>query len=363
MAATPLEADIRARIGSQGPVTVADYMALCLADARHGYYVTRDPFGARGDFVTAPEVSQMFGELVGVWIATVWQQMGSPTPVHLVELGPGRGTLMGDALRALKVVPALLEAARLHLVEISPVLKAKQQETLRGVAPPVAWHASLEAVPEGPAIVIANEFFDALPVHQVVKTADGWRERCVGTDGGKLIFTPGAPAAGLEAQLPPSARDAPEGAIFEWRDDGAANALGRRIAREGGAALVIDYGHAESAPGDTLQALGRHAFADPLASPGELDLTAHVDFEALIRVATSAGAAAFGPITQRELLQRLGIDTRAAKLKEKASPDAAARFDAALVRLTGTGAAEMGALFKAVAFAHPALGAPAAFAH
>ena len=151
MAATALEADIRARIASQGPIPVADYMALCLADPQHGYYVTRDPFGARGDFVTAPDVSQMFGELIGIWIATVWQQMGSPARVNIVELGPGRGTLMSDALRALKVAPALLEAARVHLVEISPVLKTKQQEALRGVAPPVSWHASLEAVPEGPA--------------------------------------------------------------------------------------------------------------------------------------------------------------------------------------------------------------------
>ena len=290
----------------------------------------------------------------------VWQQMGSPARVRIVELGPGRGTLMSDALRALKVVPALLEAARVHLVEISPVLKAKQQETLRGVAPPVTWHASLQAVPEGPAILIANEFFDALPVHQAVKTAHGWHERCVGTDGVKLIFTSGKPVA---KPLPSSTRDAPEGAIFEWRDDGAAIALGRRIARDGGAALVIDYGHAQSAPGETLQALGRHAFADPLAAPGELDLTAHVDFEAFVRAVTSAGAAAFGPITQAELLYGLGIEARAAKLKAHAAPDAAARIDAALARLTGMDAAEMGALFKAVAFAQPALGAPAAFAH
>ena len=362
MAATPPETEIRARIAARGPIPVAEYMALCLADPQHGYYMTRDPFGARGDFVTAPEVSQMFGELIGVWIAAVWQHMGAPAPVHIVELGPGRGTLMSDALRVLKVMPDLLAAARVHLIEISPALKAKQQETLRGAAAPVAWHAALDEVPQGPAIVVANEFFDALPVHQAVKTAAGWRERCVGLDAGKLIFTPGEPVAGLDGRLPAAAGNAPEGAIVEWRDDDAAIALGQRLVRDGGAALVIDYGHATSAIGDTLQALGRHAFADPLATPGELDLTAHVDFAALIRAATSAGAAAFGPITQGELLHRLGIDARAAKLKEKASPDAAARIDVALARLTGTGATEMGALFKAVAFAHPALGAPAAFA-
>lgn len=358
---TPLETAIRARIQAQGPVTVAAYMAMCLADPQHGYYVTRDPLGARGDFVTAPEVSQMFGELIGVWIAAVWRQMGSPPAVHIVELGPGRGTLISDALRAMKVVPALLAAARVRLIEISPVLTAKQQETLRGAAAPVSWHASLDDVPSGPAIVVANEFFDALPVHQAVKTAGGWRERCVGVDGGTLIFTADEEVAGLEARLPSSARNAPEGDIFEWRDDDHATALGRRIARDGGAALVIDYGHARSAVGDTLQAVGRHAFADPLATPGELDLTAHVDFEALIRAVNSSGGKAFGPITQAELLRRLGVDARAAKLKEKALPETAARIDAALARLTGTGRNEMGALFKAAAFAHPALGAPAAF--
>ncbi|MGN6570756.1 MAG: class I SAM-dependent methyltransferase [Pseudolabrys sp.] len=361
MPRTPIETQIRARIATQGPLPVADYMAMCLADPQHGYYVTRDPLGARGDFVTAPEVSQMFGELIGVWIASVWQQMGAPRGVRIVELGPGRGTLMSDALRALKVMPALLETASVRLVEISLALKAKQQESLRGVAPPVSWHASLDDVPDGPAIVIANEFFDALPVHQAVKTPTGWCTRCVGVAADTLIFVAGAPVDGLDTRLPASARNAPENSIFEWRDDDAATALGRRLARQGGAALVIDYGHAASAVGDTLQALGRHAFADPLATPGELDLTAHVDFEALMRAAASGGAAAFGPITQGELLQRLGIATRAAKLKEKASADAAARIDAALARLTAAGRSGMGALFKAAAFAHPALGAPAAF--
>jgi len=361
MAAAPLEAGIRARIAAQGPISVADYMALCLADPRHGYYMTRDPFGARGDFTTAPEISQMFGELIGVWMAAVWQQMGAPKGVRLVELGPGRGTLMSDALRAAKVMSGFLDAASVHLVEISPALTAKQRETLRGAAAPVSWHASLDAVPEGPAIIVANEFFDALPVHQAVKTARGWRERRVGLDGEKLIFTPGEAAIDLDSRLPPSARDAPDGAIFEWRDDDVARMLGKRLAQQGGAALVIDYGHAQSAAGDTLQALGRHAYADPLATPGELDLTAHVDFEALARAATSAGAAAFGPLTQGDLLRRLGIETRAGKLKAKASGDAAGRIDAALARLTGAGRADMGSLFKAVALAHPALGAPPAF--
>ena len=202
---SPLERDIRARIAAHGPMPVADYMALCLADARHGYYVTRDPLGARGDFITAPEVSQMFGELIGLWMAAVWQQMGAPARARLIELGPGRGTLMSDALRAAKVMPGFLAAASVHFVEISPALKAKQRETLRGTAPPLSWHASLDEVPDGPIIVVANEFFDALPVHQAVKTARGWCERRVGVAGDKLIFTHAdTPIAGLEARLNPA---------------------------------------------------------------------------------------------------------------------------------------------------------------
>jgi len=362
MRPAPLEAEIRARIAAQGPLSVADYTALCLAHPRHGYYMTRDPFGARGDFITAPEVSQMFGELIGAWVAAVWRQMGRPARVRIVELGPGRGTLMSDALRAMKAMPGLGAAASVHLVEISPALQHRQRETLRGVAQPLSWHAALDTVPEGPAIVVANEFFDALPVNQAVKSARGWCERRVGLDSGRLVFTQAAePLAGLDARLPSSARDAPTGAIFEWRDDEAALALGLRLAQQGGAALVVDYGHAHSAVGDTLQAVGRHAFADPLATPGELDLTAHVDFEALMRAAAAAGAAAFGPITQADLLHRLGIAARAARLKAQAAPAIAAEIDAALARLTGTGRTDMGALFKAVALADPALGIPPAF--
>lgn len=361
MAPSPLETELRVRLGADGPITVAEYMTLCLAHPRYGYYVTRDPFGARGDFITAPEVSQMFGELIGVWMAAVWQQMGAPPRVRIVELGPGRGTLMSDALRAAKVMPDFLAAASVHLVEISPALKAKQQESLRAVTAPVTWHASMDAVPEGPAIVIANEFFDALPVHQAVKTLQGWCERRVGIESDRLVFTSAAqPLVGIDARLPASAGRAADGAIFEWRDDDVARTVGARLA-QGGAALVIDYGHVATAIGDTLQALGGHAFADPLAMPGEVDLTAHVDFAALVRAATSTGAAAFGPITQRELLLRLGIAARAAKLKEKAAPDVVAQIDAALARLTGNSRNDMGSLFKATAFAHPALGAPPAF--
>jgi NADH dehydrogenase [ubiquinone] 1 alpha subcomplex assembly factor 7 len=360
---TPLEAEIRRRIAAAGPMPVAEFMALCLTDRAHGYYTTRDPLGERGDFVTSPEVSQMFGELVGLWMAAVWQRMGEPANVRLVELGPGRGTMMADALRAAKVVPAFREAAVLHLVEVSPVLQAEQERTLAQVPVPMFWHAALKDVPPGPAIVVANEFFDALPVSQAVKAEDGWHERQVGVDAeGRLVFTLApAPIAGFERLLPARVREAGLDAVFEWRADTTAFELGRRLAGDGGAALVIDYGHVQSAPGDTLQAVGRHAYADPLAAPGTVDLTAHVDFEALATAVEAMGARSHGPIEQGVLLKRLGIEARAAALKAKAAPAAAATVDAALARLTGHGRSGMGALFKAAAFSHPSLGTPPGF--
>ncbi len=273
-------------------------MALCLGDQTHGYYVTRDPLGASGDFTTAPEVSQMFGELIGLWMAAMWTQMGSPENIRVVELGPGRGTLMKDALRAVKVLPAFPEAMVLHLVEISPVLRAQQQRTLADIGVPVYWHDTLADVPKGTTIVVANEFFDALPVDQAVKTDRGWHERRVGIDAdGKLVFTVAPdPIPHFDIMLPPPLRAAAEGAIFEWRSERAAMDLGRRLADERGAALVIDYGHVESELGDTLQAVGRHAYADVLSSPGNIDLTAHVDFQALKRAVEAMGVTGFGPI-------------------------------------------------------------------
>jgi NADH dehydrogenase [ubiquinone] 1 alpha subcomplex assembly factor 7 len=354
--ASPLEAKIRKRIAERGPISVAEYMGPCVAH----YYGTRDPLGTRGDFVTAPEVSQMFGELIGLWMAAVWQQMGAPKIVRIVELGPGRGTLMADAFRAAKVVPGFREAISLHLVETSAVLQAKQRQTLRDSGVAMEWHERLQDVRDGPAIVVANEFLDALPVHQAVKRADGWHERHVGIDGERFVFTEAPEAIPDFERLPLSVSSAHRGAIFEWREDEVAHALGRRVA-QGGAALVIDYGHEQSAVGETLQAVGAHAFADPLTRPGELDLTAHVDFEALIRAATSGGAKAFGPITQRDFLRRLSIETRAAKLKANAAPAVAADLDAALARLTGSGPNEMGRLFKVLVFTAASLGVPPGF--
>jgi SAM-dependent MidA family methyltransferase len=359
----PLEAEIRRRIAVAGPMPVGEYMALCLGHPTHGYYVTRDPFGAQGDFTTAPEISQMFGELLGLWTAATWTQMGSPAQVHLIELGPGRGTLMKDALRAVRVLPAFRQAITVHFIEMSSVLRAQQQRPLADENVPTHWHAALEDVPPGPTIVIANEFYDALPVSQAVKTPSGWYERCVGLDAaGHLAFTVARePLPRFDMLLPARLREAPEDSIFEWRTDAAPMTLGRRLARQSGAALVIDYGHIESALGDTLQAVHRHSYAEVLAHPGQVDLTAHVDFEAFARAAEAIGAVAYGPIDQSLLLRRLGIETRATKLKARATREAAAEIDTALKRLIGHGQGNMGALFKAVAIAHPALGPPPAF--
>jgi SAM-dependent MidA family methyltransferase len=352
---SPLEADIRRRIAAAGPMPVSQFMALCLSDPQHGYYVTRDPLGADGDFTTAPEISQMFGELIGLWAVAVWQQIGAPENVRIIELGPGRGTLMKDAMRAAAVVPAFRAAAVLHFVEVSPPLRTQQELAMADIAMPTFWHDTLGDVPPGPAIVIANEFFDALPVSQAVKMADGWHLRtvAVGDDGHLAFGVAPEPIPHFERTVPAAARTALDGDIFEWRADTMALELGRRIAREPGAALVIDYGHDESAAGDTFQAVGRHAYADPLTAPGEVDLTAHVDFEALAVEMESMGAKAFGPITQTELLRRLGLDTRATALKSGVARAKAAEIDAAVARLTGHGRTGMGQLFKAAAFAHP----------
>ncbi|MSO68537.1 MAG: class I SAM-dependent methyltransferase [Pseudolabrys sp.] len=363
-AVSPLELEIRRRIAAAGPMPVGEYMTLCLAHPEHGYYTTRDPLGARGDFITAPEISQMFGELIGLWMAAVWKKMGAPENIRIVELGPGRGTLMNDALRAAQVTPAFRAAIALHLVEISPTLEAQQERMLEHLSTPMSWHPALEDVPKGPAIVIANEFFDALPVNQAVKIEGGWHERQINIDSNdKLAFTfARKPFAYFDMLLPAAVRAAPDQSIFEWRDDLVAMELGRRIANDGGAALVIDYGHADSTVGETLQAVGQHAYVDPLIAPGNIDLTAHVDFQALGRAIEAMGTNGFGPLNQSQFLHRLGIETRAAALKAAATSRAAvADIDAALARLIGRGRTGMGMLFKVASFAHPSIGVPPGF--
>lgn len=358
---SPLEADIRRRIALGGPMPVTEYMALCLLDPAHGYYTTHDPFGARGDFITAPEVSQMFGELIGLWASAVWKQMGAPENMRLIELGPGRGTLMKDALRAAQIVPEFRAALVVHLVEISPILKAQQEKTLEGADVPAFWHAALAEVPKGPAIIIANEFFDAIPINQAVKTERGWHERRVQIDpSGQLAFTIATETIPFfQTLLPPELRSPRAGSIFEWRADTAAMEVGRRVADDRGAALVIDYGHSETGLGETLQAVGEHAYADPLTFPGELDLTAHVDFQSLMRAVEAMGARGFGPIEQSQFLRHLGIEQRAATLKAKTGR--AGDIDQAVARLTGQNRSAMGELFKVAAFAHRSVGVPPGF--
>ena len=353
---TTLADEIRERIRRDGPIGVDAYMELCLHHPDYGYYRRGRPIGASGDFITAPEVSQMFGELIGIWCAAVWQNMGHPKRVRLVELGPGRGTLLADALRAAATVPAFRDAIDLHLVESSESLRAAQARVLADAQP--TWHQRLETVPPGPVLVVANEFIDALPIRQFERIDGAWQERVVAlapsSEAFRFANTNSVP---IEAGL----GCAPSGAIAERAParEALAGALAERVATEGGAALIIDYGYERTGPGDTLQAMRRHRRHDVLDDPGSADLTAHVDFSSLAASARRAGAAVFGPVSQGHFLRSLGIDARASWLRQNASGEQATAIDAALRRLTG--AHGMGALFKAMAFAHPALGAPPGF--
>jgi SAM-dependent MidA family methyltransferase len=325
-----------ARIERMGPMSLADFMAECLHDPQYGYYATRDPFGRSGDFITAPEISQMFGELIGLWLAQVWMDQGGGA-VRLVELGPGRGTLMADMLRATRAVPGFHDAVELHLVEASPTLRAVQSETLREHAP--RFHDSLGDVPEGPMLLVANEFFDALPVRQFqMNEAGDWQERQVGAREGDLIWGL-APPAPLEARA-----GFKPGMIVETcaPAEAIAEEIGRRVA-QGGAALIVDYGDWQSR-GDTFQALENHAFADPLSRPGEADLTAHVAFEPIAR---AAGVQASTLTPQGVFLERLGITSRAQALAARLEGRALADHVAAHRRLTHPD--EMGTLFKVLA--------------
>ena len=360
--ASPLQHEIIRLIQSTGPMPVWRYMQLCLSHPQYGYYVSRDPLGREGDFTTSPEVSQMFGELLGLWAASVWRDMGSPEDVHLIELGPGRGTMMADALRALRVLPPLYHALSIHLVEINPVLRHRQQEALAGIDN-VRWHNSIDDVPRGPSIVLANEYIDVLPIHQMVKRETGWHERTVELDGdGNLVFgfAPD-PTPRFDVLLPPLVRAAPVGAIYEWRPDAEIMQLATRIRDTRGAALLIDYGHVRSDAGDTLQAIARHSFADPLKNPGQADVTAHVDFQALARAADNVGARVHGPVTQGEFLQRLGIEARANSLMAKASEQVAQGIEVAKNRLIGGGRGGMGSMFKVLAISDPSLTALVGF--
>ncbi len=350
--------EIRAMITERGPITVEQFMQLALAHPDLGYYMNRDPFGATGDFTTAPEISQMFGELIGLWAAEVWSSMGSPDPVRLVELGPGRGTLISDALRAARIVPAFRNALDVRLIESSPALATMQHELLVDCGVAVSWAQTLKEVPNGPAIVIGNEFLDALPVRQFVRVSGQWRERTVrlNNDGALVFDVADRPEPYIRAA-------AANGEVLEVSPSGhrLMFELGARLVKQGGAALIIDYGHAVTRYGDTLQALRAHRYVDPLAAPGDCDLTTHVDFAAMARSASATGAAVYGPVDQGDFLRAIGIDLRTKALAERASPDRAEEFERARARLVGKGQGEMGALFKAMAVADRRLRPPPGF--
>lgn len=365
---TGLARKLRAIIETEGPIPFDRYMQLCLGDPEFGYYITRDPFGADGDFTTAPEISQMFGELIGLWAAETWSRQKIRGPVRLVELGPGRGTLMADALRACRVAPDFLASVEeICLVETSPILREKQQLKLQGRGVNIRWCDSVADIPPGPAIFIANEFFDALPVRHFIRVDEGWCEKLVGVDEEGNFF------AGLAAEPETLIRaDAPVGAILEICAIGhkLAAAISARIVRQGGAALFIDYGHVETAYGESVQALRRHVAIDPLAEPGNCDITAHVDFASLGRAAAASGAVAYGPIGQADFLKRIGVEQRAKALRANGNPVQAANVDQELRRLTSTdpeiGAGGrmvpgMGELFKVIAIQPPDAPTPPGF--
>ncbi len=341
------------RIQIDGPMSIADYMTECLMHPDHGYYTTRDPMGAQGDFITAPEISQMFGELIGLCLAQSWLEQGKPDQIVLAELGPGRGTLMADILRATKRVPGFHDAAEIALLEASPVLRRMQSEALQDYEP--RWIDAVSDLADLPLYLVANEFFDALPIRQFLRDGEGWRERLVGSDGETLAFGLGAQAA--QAALNERVEDTRDGDLVELCATASPilSTVAGQIARRGGTALIIDYGDWRSL-GDTLQALQAHEPVDPLEQPGQADLTAHVDFEALAMTARAAGCAHTKLTPQGVFLERLGITARAQSL---AAPLSGSQLEAMVTahrRLTHPD--EMGNLFKVLGLYPPTAAPP-----
>ncbi|MEM9877786.1 MAG: SAM-dependent methyltransferase [Pseudomonadota bacterium] len=340
---TPLKHVLIQLIEENGPLPLSRYMAECLCHPEHGFYMRGEPFGRAGHFTTAPEISQMFGELIGLWIGDLWTQQGMPNSPALIELGPGRGTLMQDARRALHKVPGWPTDAPIHFVEISPALRAEQAQRNTGAH---WWHDVTQLAYDGPVYIIANEFFDALPIRQFESTQQGWQERAVYAQNGALGLSPNG--LDISAMIPQRLRRADVGEIIEIcaPAQSIAQHLAERVAQSSGGALIIDYGYSEYGLGDSFQAIANHAFADPLEAPGEADLTAHVNFAAL-REAAADRCAVHGPVTQGAFLTELGLLTRAKALGAEADAQ----------RLAGP--TQMGDLFKVLAFtphgsAHPA---------
>ena len=352
---------LKERIEQNGPISVAEYMEAALADPEFGYYKGKDPLGRGGDFTTSPEISQMFGEVLGLWCAVAWDQMGQPATINFVEIGPGRGTLMHDMVRAANTLPGFRESLVIHLVETSPVLRERQESALAHLDQSVAWHDTIDSLPDGPLIVVANEFFDALPIRQFIRLGPAWHERQVDIGGETLCFTNEplpAPPVDLsnKANLPATTGDITETCPI---GETICNTLAARLVRFGGAALFIDYGYGKPSLGDSLQAVKGHAYHPVLQAPGEADLTAHVDFDALAQAARRAGAKAYGVLAQGTFLRRLGIEARAQILSRKATDEQRDDIAMALKRLIHED--EMGNLFKVLALAHPAQPTPPGF--
>jgi SAM-dependent MidA family methyltransferase len=357
MTATALEKELLDIIAMEGPLAIDRYMALCLNHPRHGYYMSRDPFGLTGDFVTAPEVTQMFGELIGVWCAQAYELMGRPAAFDLIELGPGRGTLMTDILRTARQVPEMLGAVRVRLIETSPRLRALQREALKSWTSNLSWHDVLDELDGSPCIIVANEFFDALPIRQFRRANGGWRERVVQARDGKLVL------GWKPSLLPPAEQVAgcAEGEIVEVSPAAGriARSISARLNYHPGAALIMDFGRLRSLPGETLRAVRGHRGVSILERPGESDLAAHVDFEILGRALAANGARVCAPLTQGKFLRAMGIEARARVLKAALAGSALCDIDAAVERVAG--ARQMGELFKVVAATSPGMERPYPF--
>ena len=355
-----IEDHLRKLIDICGPMDLGTYMETCLAHPKFGYYASRDPFGQEGDFVTAPEMSQIFGELIGAWVVDLWQRSGQPA-FTLLECGPGRGTLMADIMRAATKIPGFKDAADIHLVEMSSELRKKQQEALKEYD--VSWHEDLRNVPgDKPIICIANEFLDALPVRQLVKTDDGWLEKCVTIDDSHMLSYTTRPAEPEIVQfLPEYSEKAEPGAVYEISPERLNWLLffAQKIKGTTGIALFIDYGYYGKGAGDTFQAVKNHAYANPLDGPGTSDLTAHVDFAHISDVADQSYLSSYGPVTQKDFLARLGIELRAQTLKKDKDKQTQDKIDLDVHRLTHSD--EMGTLFKVMAMANQAFPKPVGF--
>ena len=342
------------RIRSEGSLSVAAYMAEALFHPMAGFYATKDPLGAANDFITAPEISQMFGELLGLWAAECWMQMGAPSRFELIELGSGTGRMMSDMLRAGRAAPGFLDAVHVTLVEASPALKMVQGQTLANASVPIHWAKDFETAPSGPAVVIGNEFLDCLPIRQAIRHQGQWRERVVTLhpdDEAQFVFGLGPVLSEADiGYIAPDLRKAQDGALVELRpgDQQQMEQLAARFKRDPGYALFVDYGSSKPETGDTLQAIRAHEKVDPLDRPGTADLTAWVDFDRLLRLGLDAGLTAFGPMTQGEFLTELGIEQRAAVLAKSVDEAGQARLKRQMHRLVSP--EDMGALFKLAAF-------------